>query len=173
MVSASRAKVSTALRWAQITHSIILVPLLIIAAVSDSYIVILETGQSIDIAAYYWFLGDMLVWTLVLVIAAQALSIWRLSTVSIWIYAWFGTWLALFSLLIATSGEFLTKQVRNLSALGQWFINLFEVEYDIALATIEVGNAWIFLLIASTSMIAMSIWLFIEKYRHSRQTQPK
>jgi hypothetical protein len=166
MVTSSRPKVSAPLRWTQLSHSILLAPFLIFAAINDSYIIRLESGQTIDIAAYYGVLGDALLWSVIFIWAAQVLSIWRLSTISIWVYAWFGTWLTLFSLVIATSGEFLTKQVRTLSSVGQWFITAFGIDFDLQLATIEVGNAWIFLLIAAMSMIGISIWMFIEKHRH-------
>jgi hypothetical protein len=163
--------VSTPLRWAQIAHSILIGPFLIFAAINDSYVVQLESGQTIDIAAYYGILGDILLWSVILILAVQILSIWRLSTLAIWIYAWFGTWLTLFSLVIAISGEFITKQVRNLSTFGQWFLDAFGVDFDVELATVEVGSAWIWLLIAASSMNALSVWLFVEKYRHSRMTQ--
>jgi hypothetical protein len=169
MVTSTRAKVSTPLRWAQVAHSILIAPLLIFAAINDSYVVQLESGQTIDIAAYYLVLGDVLLWSVFLIFAVQILSIWRLSTVAIWVYAWFGTWLALIALILATSGEFITKQIRNLSSFGQWFLDAFDVNFDVQIATVEVGNAWIFLLVAAISMIAMAIWLFVEKYRHFKR----
>ena len=170
-MTSSRPRVSTPLRWAQLSHSILLAPFLIFAAINDSYRIRLESGQTIDIAAHYGVVGDALLWSVILIWAVQVLSIWRLSTVSIWVYAWFGTWLTLFSLVIATSGEFLTKQVRTLSSFGQWFISAFDIDFDLQLATIEVGNAWIFLLIAAMSMIGLSIWMFIEKHSHFKQSQ--
>lgn len=169
MVTFTRAKASTPLRWTQLAHSVLIAPFLIFAAFNDSYVVQLESGQTIDVASYYGILGDVMLWSVILIFAAQILSIWRLSTVSIWVYAWFGTWLALIALILATSGEFITKQIRNLSSFGQWFLDAFDIDFDVQIATVEVGKAWIYILIAAISMIAMAIWLFVEKYRYFKR----
>jgi len=157
---------STPLKWVQISHSILLAPFMIFAALSDSYLIRLESGESMDISAHHGPLGQLLLWSVVCIYAAQILSFWRLSTFTVWVYAWFGTWLLLVSVLIATSGEFLSEQVRNLSSLGQWLLNLLGIGFSIERATIEIGNAWILIFGAAISMIGISIWMFTEKYRH-------
>lgn len=169
MVSPTRPMLSTPLKWVQISHSILLAPFMIFAALSDSYLIRLQTGESMDIAAHHGLLGQVLLWSVILIYAAQILNFWRLSTVSVSIYAWFGTWLLLISIIMATSGEFLNQQVQNLSSLGQWLINFLGIDFSIERATIEVGNAWIFIFAAALSMIGLAIWMFVEKLMHYKR----
>jgi hypothetical protein len=157
---------STPLKWAQISHSILLAPFMIFAALSDSYLIRLESGESMDIAAHHGLLGQMLLWSVISIYAVQVLSFWRLSTLTVWVYSWFGTWLLLMSILIATSGDFLSQQVQNLSSLGQWLIDVLGINFSLESASIEVGNAWILIFGAALSMIGLAIWMFIEKYSH-------
>jgi hypothetical protein len=129
------------------------------------YLVKLQSGVTLGISAHHGFLGQTLLWAVISIYAAQVLSFWRLSTLSVWIYAWFGTWLLLISALIATSGEFLSRQVQNLTFIGQWVIDLLGIDYSLGISTIEVGSAWTYIFGAALSMIGVAIWLFIDKYR--------
>lgn len=171
MVKATRASSSTGLRWSQIAHSVVLPPFTIFAALSDSYVFKLDSGETFDIAAHHGLLGQILLWSVVGAVVAQIISLWRLSTVSVIIYLWFGTWLVLIAALLAMSGQFLTKQVENLSTGGQWVLNFLGVDFEIARSTVETGNAWIWILVAAVSMTAIGIWQFIEKLQFHLETQ--
>ena len=171
MVNKTRARSSVGLRWSQIAHSILLPPFTIFAALSDSYVFKLESGESFDIAAHHGLLGQVLLWSVIGVIAAQVVSLWRLSTISVILYLWFGTWLVLIAALLAMSGEFLTKQVENLSTGGQWILNFIGVDFEIARSSVETGNAWMWILLAAVSMIAIGTWQFVEKLLHHNKSK--
>ena len=171
MVKATRASSSTGLRWSQIAHSVVLPPFTIFAALSDSYVFKLDSGETFDIAAHHGLLGQILLWSVVGALVAQIISLWRLSTVSVILYLWFGTWLVLIAALLAMSGEFLTKQVENLSTGGQWVLNFLGVDFEIAQSKVETGNAWIWILVSAVSMTAIGIWQFIEKLQFHLETQ--
>jgi len=174
MVKTEKPQASLALKWTQIAHSILTAPFFIFAALSDSYVIKLESGESIDIAAHHGLLWQLLLWSVVLILVAQVISIWRLSTFSIVLYAWCGTWLVLVASALAMSGEFLSKELQNLSTGGQWVLDFLGVDFKIAHATVETGSAWIWILLGAISFVAFGTWQFVEKIvSYQRMMKPQ
>jgi hypothetical protein len=158
-------KPTKVLRWVQASHTIVFLPLMAFTLFTDIFVVRMQSGQSIGISAHWGMLGDYIYTMSAFVIIAQIISIWRISSISIIIYAWFGSWLALVSIAGLTSAGVFGDEVRNLQSLAQWILDFLQIEYDISQVGVEVGEGWIYLLIGALSLLALSVWLFIEKYR--------
>lgn len=158
-------KPGPALRWVQVGHTIAIIPFTLFISFMDIFQVQLESGEIVGISARLGLVGDFLNVMLVCLLIAQVLSIWRISTISVIIYGWFGTWLALASIAALSASQVFDEELNNLTSGAQQVLNLLGVKYQISNIAISVGEAWIYLLICSITFIAMGVWIYIEKFR--------
>lgn len=160
-----RVKPGAVLRWSQVAHSALFIPILLLGSFFDIFRITLQAGQSIRVPGQFGPLGDYINTTIGFWIVAQIICIWRLSSVSIIIYAWFGSWLLLFSIAGLYSGSIFAHSLDNVTAIGQQILDILKLNYKIGDISIEVGTAWVFFVIVSASMVGMAIWMFVEKLK--------
>lgn len=152
------------LRWVQIAHTVVIIPFTLFVSFMDIFQVKLESGEIVGISARLGLVGDYLNVMLVFLLIAQILSIWRISTISVIIYGWFGTWLALASIAALSATQMFEEELHNLTSGAQKVLNLLGIKYQISNISISVGEAWIYLLLCSITLIGMGVWIYVEKW---------
>ena len=160
------------LRWIQLGYTALIIPGLLFISFMDIFIIEFESGKSIGIPGRFGPFGDAINVATFFLVVAQVIGFWRLSSLNIIFYAWFGSWFALFAFGGLYSTQVFDDTFNNVAILGQQILDILHVDYQINSVTVEVGQAWTYLMVAGLSMLAMAIWMYVQKFNSVRSSSP-
>jgi hypothetical protein len=153
------------LRLGQLWHTAVILVFFVYIALNPAFLVKVDSGQSFRILAAQGLIGAFLLWSAVLVIAAQVIGFRRFSILSTVAYALTGASLLFLGVSVPAGESVLNSQIDGVSLAIDWIITESKSDFEVAKVNIQIGSAWKLMLIAGMTLTCLSFALLLGAHR--------
>jgi len=159
MVKFEKIPIGGTLRKAQVGQTAVSLMLLLVVAVSPSFLLTLDSGQSFRLLSGQGITGQFLLVSAVLIVSAQIVGYRSFSILAAAVYSGLGASFIFLGLAVPAGGSVLNMQVDVVTLVIGWVLNEFQVDLEVEDVTIRIGLAWTYLLLCGLSLICQALIL--------------
>lgn len=165
MVRTGTIPLSKSLKRLQLGHTVAIAVFLTYVALNPAFLVKVDSGQSFRILAAQGLIGAFMLWSVVLVIAAQLVGFKRFSILSTAAYALVGASFMFLGFSVPAGESVLNSQIDGVSLVIDWIVREFNSDFDLAGVTIQIGSAWQLLFLAGLTLTCLAFALLLGAQR--------
>jgi hypothetical protein len=166
MVKFEKIPIGGTLRKAQVGQTVASLMLLLVAAVSPSFQLTLDSGQSFRLVSGQGITGQFLIVSAVLIVVAQIVGYSFFSVLAAAVYSGLGACFIFLGIAVPAGGSVLNMQVDVVTSVIGWVLDEFQPDLEVEDFTIRIGLAWTYLLLCGFSLICQALLLLFSANRN-------